>query len=352
MRPPLVCVDSVRFSDLHCSVLYRLSRDGVQSLRLPDHEVTLAGLAEVGARFLILSLCFPEFDLKDPEPPCMDEILSFLRAFVSETREGLPELRPVFNVDDPSWQTGSETIGFAFGLEGCLPLKGEVAWLDSLHAAGVRIIGIAHSFHDGHIVDPSRLEQESGETFPPPGPPSRLGEDSVLSRHGIALLERSIELGFAIDMAHLPEAAFWQVVSHNNGRAKLVASHANARALCDHPRNLTDAQMLAIKDSDGLVGICLHAPLLSESPAPRIESIVAHILHVHHLLGENHVALGTDLEGLIELPADIKSVADMSAIAATLRHSGLSASAVERIMWRNVLDALSPPTNTGGHERR
>jgi membrane dipeptidase len=92
-------------------------------------------------------------------------------------------------------------------------------------------------------------------------------------------------------VSHLSEAGFWNVVEI--AERPFVASHSNARALCDHPRNLTDDQCRAIRDRGGLIGIFIH-PAVIDASNPTIGRVVDHIAYLADLEGIDHVGVGTD----------------------------------------------------------
>jgi membrane dipeptidase len=118
----------------------------------------------------------------------------------------------------------------------------------------------------------------------------------------------------------------------------LVASHSNARALCDVPRNLDDSQIRAIAQSNGLIGVCLHQPLLVEGEnRATMADVVKHIDHIRKVAGATHVALGTDFEGRITNPQGLGRIEDLATIREELQKRRYSESDLDAILWQNVL---------------
>jgi membrane dipeptidase len=157
-----------------------------------------------------------------------------------------------------------------------------------------------------------------------------------LSDRGVALVKACGELGVLIDLSHLNEAGFWDVAGL--GLGPLVASHSGAHALCPASRNLTDAQLDAIGDSGGLVGIVFATPFLradfaDEADTP-LELIAEHARYVADRIGPEHVGLGSDFDGAT-IPASLGDVSGLPKLVAALREAGFGESELAGICWHN-----------------
>ena len=110
---------------------------------------------------------------------------------------------------------------------------------------------------------------------------------------GRRALRRMEELGMRIDVSHLNDGGFWEVLKQ--ARGPVVASHSNCRALCGVPRNLTDDQLRAIRDSGGVVGLNVHHKFVHEDPGKQtVETLALHAAHMADVMGVEHVACGFD----------------------------------------------------------
>jgi membrane dipeptidase len=169
-------------------------------------------------------------------------------------------------------------------IEGAEAVDAELELLPALHAFGLRSIGITWSRPNafGHGV----------------------GDDRGLTDAGRALVAACEELGILVDLSHLSERGFWDVAEM--AQRPLVVTHACAHALVPHVRNLTDAQLDAIRDSGGVVGICFH----HEFAGSRRSDIARHIDYVATRTGPEHVALGSDFDGA-EMPDGIRGAQDL-----------------------------------------
>ena len=131
---------------------------------------------------------------------------------------------------------------------------------------------------------------------------SAVGEEPLwngLSPFGKDAVREMNRLGIMIDVSHAAETTFWDVLEES--AAPVIASHSSVRALCDHPRNLTDEQMKALAAKGGVVNICLYTGFLKqgttmESPCGLGEAI-RHINHAVCLAGIDHVGIGSDFDG-------------------------------------------------------
>lgn len=126
-------------------------------------------------------------------------------------------------------------------------------------------------------------------------------------------------------------------------KAPLVATHSNAHALCPSPRNLTDKQLAAIRDTGGMVGLnfatCFLRPDGSMRPDTGIELMVQQIDYLLEKLGEDHVGLGSDFDGAV-VPEAIDSAAGLQVLFVALRDKGYSETLLGKLGAGNWLDLL------------
>ena len=139
-----------------------------------------------------------------------------------------------------------------------------------------------------------------------------------------------------IDVSHMNARAFWDTARLS--AAPLVATHSNAHALCPQPRNLTDDQLRTIRDSGGVVGVNFGNAFLRpdgrrDSDTP-LAIVAAHIDYLLNIMGAEHVALGSDFDG-ITTPDALKDAAGLPALYAHLREFGYDHSLLEKIGWQN-----------------
>jgi membrane dipeptidase len=174
-----------------------------------------------------------------------------------------------------------------------------------------------------------------------------------LTECGIAFVKACNTLGIMVDVSHLNEKGFWDVVRVSD--APIVATHSNVHALCPVSRNLTDAQMDAIRDSEGVVGLNFATFFLREdgrrSADTPISTMIRHLDRMLEKLGPGGVALGSDFDGAL-IPAAITDAAGLPHLVAAMEAAGYGEELIDRIVYRNWLDVLArswkaiPPSGT------
>jgi membrane dipeptidase len=201
--------------------------------------------------------------------------------------------------------------------------------LDALlvfYEAGLRSVGIVWSWSNafGHGVP--FLFPDSPDTGP------------GLTDAGKALVRGCNELGILVDVSHLNEKGFWDVARISD--APLVATHAGVHALCPSTRNLTDAQLDAIGETGGLVGVNFHVGFLradgQDDEETPIEDIVRHIDYITERIGLDHVAFGSDFDGAT-MPRDLGDVTGLPKLIGALQAHGYGEEELKQITHQNWL---------------
>ena len=154
-----------------------------------------------------------------------------------------------------------------------------------------------------------------------------------LSSCGVDFVKEAERLGILIDVSHLSERAFWDLIRVS--RQPILASHSNCRALCEHTRNLTDDQLRAVAESGGTVGLNLYPPFLGDNADYSV--VQRHLEHMLRLCGEDHVAIGGDLDGCEILANGFSDLSDFAGFYEFLRGQGYEEALLERIFYTNLL---------------
>lgn len=156
-----------------------------------------------------------------------------------------------------------------------------------------------------------------------------------LGKHFVRSMNKS---RMAIDVSHLNTAGFWDCISYS--QTPLFASHSNAYALCPHPRNLSDAQIKAIIEQKGYIGLNFNADFLSCAQSS-IQDIVRHALHILELGGENSLGFGSDFDGVSKLPLGLRGTQDFPYILQAFQASGIRGPLLDKIAHQNLVRYLS-----------
>ncbi len=214
-------------------------------------------------------------------------------------------------------------------MEGAEAIDDDLAALDLYYQAGLRSLGIVWSRANRFAT----------------GVPFGFNHDpdigSGLTDAGTRLVRRCNELGIMIDLSHINARGFRDVAK--SSQAPLVASHSNAWAISRSTRNLTDEQLAAVRDSDGLVGVNFGVPFLrsdgQQNADTPLEAFREHIEYLAQRIGMERIGLGSDFDG-VQLPTEIASVRGLPKLIAAFKDWGYSEDEITGIAHRNWLRVL------------
>lgn len=215
--------------------------------------------------------------------------------------------------------------------EGAEPLDPDGYALEAFYAAGVRSVGLTHSRRNRFAL---------GVPFKFPSSPDT---GAGLTDEGKELVRQLNRRKVMIDLSHLNEQGFWDVARISD--APLVATHSNAHALSQSPRNLTDKQLDAIRESRGVAGLNFHVGFLRDDGGREAETpisrMVDHIDYMAGRMGIDCVALGSDFDGAT-MPAQLRDAAALPMLVGALRGRGYSGDDLGKLLqgnWVRVLRA-------------
>ena len=323
--------------DLHCDTLSELRRaemrgDGQTFARNNGH-IDLEKL-EKGDYML---QCFAAFvNLADPTPgadplvTALEEIDVFKRMMERYS----DRIAPVYRPEDIRKNAEAGKISGMLTIEEAGCCKGSLGVLRRMYELGVRMMTLTWN-HENELASPN--------VVPGNGPiwPCMPNTETGLKEKGFEFLAEMERLHMIVDVSHLSDRGFWDIVEH--GTRPFAASHSNCRALCPHTRNLTDAMIRALAEKGGIAGLNYYAAFLDTDPAhpeacrSTVERIAEHAAHYKQVGGIGVLALGSDFDG-IDGHHQLETAADMPLLADALRRAGFTEDEVERIFWRNARD--------------
>lgn len=206
-------------------------------------------------------------------------------------------------------------------IEGGDALQGELSALRIFYRLGVRSICLTWN-HRNEIADGVSDGISGGGLTP----------------FGRKVIKEMNSLGMIVDVSHLSEKGFWDVIEVSE--KPIIASHSNAKKICSHKRNLTDEQIIALKDKGGVMGINLYPEFLEDSGKASLVDIIKNIEHISALAGIECIGLGADLDGVECLPDGINGVEDVYKIFNELRKMNYSEEQIEAIAAKNFLRVI------------
>ena len=259
-------------------------------------------------------------------------------------------------------------IAALLGLEGGYAIDDKLENVERYYQMGVRYMSGAWSIS-------TSWAGSSGD---------EIGKTRGLTDFGKQVIGEMNRLGMMVDVSHLSDKAFWDIV--NTSTRPVIATHSGCRAIANVPRNLTDEMIVALAKTGGVVNVIFYpehiepgysekkkrvdaeiAPMVQRAsaeesggaaqkklardrvrtveylkrlPQVSVTRIVDHIDHIVKLVGIDHVGIGSDFDGVQAVPADMKSVADLPNLTKELLRRGYSESDIEKILGGNMLRVM------------
>jgi len=251
-------------------------------------------------------------------------------------RMGGHNIRIARSVADIRTAKASGKTAIVIHFQGADPIEDELDFLNAFRDCGLRAMQLTYN---------SRNRLGDGAFEP---------TDAGLSKFGKKVVKRMEELSIAVDLAHAGNRTTLDAAAAAS--RPIIVSHANARALCDTPRNLTDEAIRAVAASGGVIGICAFPYFIKRTGTPDLEGLVDHADYISRLVGPQHVGLGFDFADEDEddyvyygyddryiphppwtWPAGISGHADARNVAGSLRARGFSATETRGILGENFL---------------
>lgn len=278
------------------------------------------------------------YDLPLPPPITVTDALPVVleQAAILARLEVLGALKICTTIAEIKACMDNGVIAAVMHIEGCEAIDPDFHSLEILYRAGLRSLGPVWSRHT--------LFAE-GVPFRFPSSPD-IGNG--LTELGIELVKRCNSKGILVDLSHINEAGFWDVAKHST--KPLVATHSNAHVLCEHARNLTDKQLRAIAESDGMVGVNFGSAFLRADgrklPDVELSVVIEHFDHLLSILGEDRVGLGSDFDGTV-VPKSIGNAAGLVALRNAMKIRGYNDDLMRKLCHGNWLRVLKKTWNPG-----
>ncbi|PLT32779.1 dipeptidase [Bacillus sp. V5-8f] len=211
----------------------------------------------------------------------LQKALNQVAALYEEVRESPDKLMICKDGEDMILAQKRGKIGFLLSLEGVEPIGNDLSLLTIFYELGVRNVGLVWSRRNA-VGDGSHFN------------PVPEGKKGGITDFGVQLIKASEKLGMTIDVTHLNDEGFWDVMEIS--KKPIIASHSNSRVLANTMRNLTDEQMKAIASKGGVIGVNAVSIIISnDDENSNLEKYIDHIDHIVQLVGIDHVGLGLDL---------------------------------------------------------
>lgn len=305
--------------DLHCDTAYALlgkSKCEAGSLRKNECHIDLERASALPG-YAQCFACYTTPLEKLPEGVTVPEL--FEREMVTVLREvekNKDLLDLAYSAEDVEGNRASGKMSAILTIEGPAGFGFDPALLEDLYKIGFRITTLG--WNEQNVLCGSH---KTG---------------GGLTEQGREFVFEAQRLGMLIDVSHISDEAFWDIMEITQG--PVIASHSNSRAVYNDSRNLTDEMFKAICKTGGLAGLNLYPGFLGENAT--LDTVCDHVLHWLELGGEKHIALGGDLDGVECLPDGFAGVQDYPKLAERLLARGISEETVYDIFWNNAMGVL------------
>ncbi len=211
--------------------------------------------------------------------------------------------------------------GAILAIEGGEALEGNLSNLALFFQMGVRLITLTWNYAN-ELAD-GIMEPRGGG----------------LTDFGVQVVKMMEKMGMIVDVSHLSEKGFWDVAEVT--QYPFVASHSCVKKLCSHPRNLNDAQIKLLIERKGGMGINFYPPFLTEDSKCTIKDILRHMEYVLELGGEQILGLGSDFDGVDQLPDGICGVESVKDVVSAMEKAGFSKKIILNITFQNFYRIFS-----------
>lgn len=312
--------------DLHCDTLMHLQDNG-EKYHLKENAlcVDLEKLKQAGsiAQFFACFINMGRFQGEDACDKAYEYALQMLERGKWEVAQNANEITSARTVSELMDNQAQGKISAFFTIEEGGIVDGKMDRLEELYEKGIRLITPLWNW-------------ENCMGYPNSDDPDVMQRG--LKPFGIEAVERMNELGMLVDVSHLSDGGFWDVIKYS--KKPVIASHSNARAVCGHRRNLSDEMIRALAEKGGVAGINFYPRFLNGTDAAGIDDLVRHLVHMYHIGGEEFVAMGTDFDGFDDGTNDIAHIGQMEVLYHALKKRKFNDSQIDKIWYQNAMRVI------------
>ncbi len=361
-------MERIKVADMHCDTIsmiqYKRNRGEQAVLRNNDLYIDLEKLRRGGYMLQTFAI-FTDLSEKDPLETALEQADIFYR----EMEANRDLILPVTTMAQAERNMAEGKLSALLSLEGGDACRGNIGILRDFYRLGVRMLTLTWNYENelAHPQTPRSRGKLSGVGRTCAAVKGKLrknlsagseraakrSRERGLKKTGFAFLEEMERLGMVIDVSHLSDDGFYDVLEHT--RRPFVASHSNARTPAPHLRNLTDAMLKSLADRGGVAGVNFYNRFL-EDPAGRAdanlsaeasaggnpdseitmnEAIIRQIRYMTNVGGMDSVGLGTDFDGFV-CPLEMENCSGMQRLAEDLERAGFTNGEIEGIFYKNV----------------
>ena len=307
--------------DGHCDTVLRIMNDN-RSLEKKSNNghLDIPRMKEGGVNVQFFAV-FIE-DIYKPHSS-LKRTLQLIDCLYREVEKNQHDICLVFNYKKIKEVTDAGKIAAILSIEGGEALEGDLGVLRMLHRLGLRLLTL--TWNQRNQIADGVAESRTG---------------SGLTELGLKVIDEMNKLGMLIDVSHLSEACFWEVIKRSE--SPIVASHSNCFSLCPHLRNLKDEQIKAIAEKGVIIGVNFVPDFLTnQKRASTISDVVDHIDYLVKIVGVDYIGLGSDFDGTKVLPLGLEGVDKVPNITEELLNRRYKTEEIKKILGENWLKVFN-----------
>lgn len=311
--------------DMHCDTMKEIldckRLDSRANLRRNNLHVDIEKMKK-GDYMLQVFAAYTNMKAEQP----LSECLKIIDLFHNEIEANRDDIGLVLSYQDILRNSEQNKMSALLSIEEGACCQGDLGILRNFYRLGVRMMTLTWNY-----------ENELG--FPNEIIDGELVVDRGLKKTGFEFIEEIERLGIIIDVSHLSDAGFYDILE--NTKKPFVASHSNARGLCNNKRNLTDDMIKKLSDRGGVMGINFFSYFLNDnatsSSDAKIDDMIAHMKYIKNIGGIECIGLGSDFDG-ISCRVEVENASKMQILAKKMKKEGFTEDEIEHIFYKNVLN--------------
>lgn len=338
--------------DLHADTLQRVLDEGVDLATASPHgHLDIPRMRAGGLNVQFFSLWV--HPAAHPGARAVERTWRLIAALKEQIARHPDKLELATSPADIERITAAGRIAAAMGIEGGHAINGRIELVEEFYRAGVRYMTLSWA-------NSNEICGSSGDQ----------GRERGLSNFGREVVKLMNRLGMMVDISHVSDRTFYETLELS--ACPVIASHSNARALCDHPRNLTDDMLRALARQGGVCCVNFYPVFLdvnyyqnysgggygmdeasarekqksSALPMVSYHTVVDHIEHIVNVAGIDHIGLGSDYDGIPSVPAGLEDISKLPVIADELARRGFDVQSIAKILGGNVMRVFTATSKT------
>jgi len=307
-------MQNLKITDCHCDTIWLMGKENYDfGRRNPTGHLDLPRLQEGGVGRQFFAVCTAPLQDRGHLHLALEQIADYRRT-LSLFKKYMQSLE---RQEDLAAAEDGDKIGALLALEGAEPLEGSLGLLDIFYSLGVRALSLTWN-HRNSFADGVGEEQSAGG----------------LTRAGRALVRELSRKGIILDLAHIARRCFFDALELTEGPP--LVSHANIKNLCNHPRNLDDEQLKALAALEGVIGMSFYPAFITDEGEANLNQLVDHFIYAADLIGVEHLALGSDFDGIEKTVSGLEDAAAYPALISALLERGFQPAEIDLIARGNV----------------